>query len=274
MLTKQLKNKIIKQAGPLSKPEDENKPGFNEVDKAKEQYQKSKAKTEKSKQKEDKPKKENKPQKADKSKKETKSKQKEDKHKKEDKPQNKIPKLEPIGSNTSNFVQMLKNSGWKKTKNKSGKPRLQKVIKDYRIILSGPDISDLSFQSRSYSSKFTEFVANIICERTEAIDVTLMVLTKATKDKKSKVLKKFDLTLSLSTTEKAFNKKINQCLQRIPKVKAPMTSVNKNTVDVKAEEKNQSKQLSKDEMIDSILDKLSDEQYDILAKRYKILNMD
>jgi hypothetical protein len=36
-----------------------------------------------------------------------------------------------------------------------------------------------------------------------------MVLTKATEDKKSKVLKKFDLTLSLSTTEKAFNKKIN-----------------------------------------------------------------
>ena len=171
MSTKQLKNKIIKQAGPLSKPEDENNPGFNEVDKAKEQYQKSKsnAKTQKSEQKKDKP-------------------------QKEQKPQNKIPRLEPIGSNTSNFVQMLKNSGWKKTKNKSGKPRLQKVIKDYRIILSGPDISDLSFQSKSYSSKFTEFVANIICERSEAIDVTLMVLTKATKDKKSKVLKKFDLT--------------------------------------------------------------------------------
>ena len=271
MSTKQLKNKIIKQAGPLSKPEDENNPGFNEVDKAKEQYQKSKsnAKTQKSEQKKDKP------QKADKSKKETKSEQKKDKPKKEQKPQNKIPRLEPIGSNTSNFVQMLKNSGWKKTKNKSGKPRLQKVIKDYRIILSGPDISDLSFQSKSYSSKFTEFVANIICERSEAIDVTLMVLTKATKDKKSKVLKKFDLTLSLSTTEKAFNKKINQCLSRIPKVKAPMTSVNKNTDNVKAEEKNQpKKQLSKDEMIDSILNDLTDEQYDILAKRYKILNMD
>lgn len=268
MSTKQLKNKIIKQSGPLSKPEDENNPGFNEVDKAKEQYQKSKAETEKSEQKEDKPKKE------DKSKKETKSEQKKDKPKKEQKPQNKIPRLEPIGSNTSNFVQMLKNSGWKKTKNKSGKPRLQKVIKDYRIILSGPDISDLSFQSKSYSSKFTEFVANIICERSEAIDVTLMVLTKATKDKKSKVLKKFDLTLSLSTTEKAFNKKINQCLQRIPKVETATTQLNKNTVDVKAEEKHQSKQLSKDEMIDSILNNLTDEQYDILAKRYKILNMD
>ena len=235
MSTKQLKNKIIKQADLPSKPE--------EVDKAKKQQKKSKSKAGTKK-----------------------SEQKEDKSKKEQKPQN---------NNTSNFVQMLKNSGWKKTKNKKGKSRLQKVIKDYRIILSGPDISQLSFQSRSYSSKFTEFVANIICERTEAIDVTLMVLTKATEDKKSKVLKKFDLTLSLSTTEKAFNKKIRQCLQRIPKVETATTQLNKNTVDVKAEEKNQpKKQLSKDQMIDSILDRLTDEQFDILAKRYKILNMD
>jgi hypothetical protein len=36
-----------------------------------------------------------------------------------------------------------------------------------------------------------------------------MVLTKAIEDKKSKVLKKFNLTLSLHLTEKAFNKKIN-----------------------------------------------------------------
>lgn len=247
MSIKQLKNKIIKQAGPLSKPEDENKPGFDEVDKAKEQYQKSKSKaeTEKSEQKEDKSKNTT----AD-----------------ESKP--------AAGTDNSSFVQMLKNSGWKKTKNKSGKQRLQKVIKDYRIILTGDDISDLSFQSRSYSSKFTEFIANIICERTEAIDVTLMVLSKATEGKKSKVLKKFDLTLSLNITEKAFNKKIKQCLQRIPKVEGKAEQLNKNTVDTKAEEKNQAKPLSKDQMIDSILDKLTDEQFDILAKQYKILNMD
>ena len=244
MSTKQLKNKIIKQADLSSKSE--------EVDKAKKQQKKSKSKAGTKK-----------------------SEQKEDKSKKEQKPQNKIPRLEPIGSNTSNFVQMLKNSGWKKTKNKKGKSRLQKDFNNYRIILSCPDISQLSFQSRSYSSKFTEFVANIICERTEAIDVTLMVLTKATEDKKSKVLKKFDLTLSLSTTEKAFNKKIKQCLQRIPKVEATATQLNKNTDNVKAEEKNQpKKQLSKDQMIDSILDRLTDEQFDILAKQYKILNMD
>lgn len=245
MSTKQLKNKIIKQAGPLSKPEDENKPGFDEVDKAKKQYQKSKSKKSK------------------------KSEQKEDKFK------NTTAESKPTtGTDNSSFVQMLKNSGWKKTKNKSGKQRLQKVIKDYRIILAGDDISDLSFQSRSYSSKFTEFIANIICERTEAIDVTLMVLSKATEDKKSKVLKKFDLTLSLNITEKAFNKKIKQCLQRIPKVEGKAAQLNKNTVDAKAEEKNQAKPLSKDQMIDSILDKLTDEQFDILAKQYKILNMD
>lgn len=185
-----------------------------------------------------------------------------------------VDELKPtVGTdNNSSFVQMLKNSGWKKTKNKSGKQRLQKVIKDYRIILTGDDISDLSFQSRSYSSKFTEFIANIIYERTEAIDVTLIVLSKATEDKKSKVLKKFDLTLSLNITEKAFNKKIRQCLQRISKVEVAAAQRNKNTVDVKAEEKNQAKPLSKDQMIDSILDRLTDEQFDILAKRYKILN--
>ncbi len=254
MSTKQLKNKIIKQEGPLSKPEDENKPGFNEVDKAKEQYQKSKAKTEKSEQKEDKP-------------------------QKEDKSKNTTAESKPTtgNDNNSSFVQMLKNSGWKKTQNKSGKQRLQKVIKDYIIILTGDDISDLSFQSRSYSSKFTEFIANIICERTEAIDVTLIVLSKATEGKKSKVLKQFDLTLSLNITEKAFNKKIKQCLQRISKVSKVEVAAaqrNKNTVDVKAEEKNQAKPLSKDKMIDSILDRLTDEQFDILAKRYKILNMD
>lgn len=248
MSTKQLKNKIIKQASPLSKPEDENKPGFDEVDKAKEQYQKSKSK---------------------------KSKQKEDKPKKEDKSKNTTAESKPTaGTDNSSFVQMLKNSGWKKTKNKSGKQRLQKVIKDYRIILTGDDISDLSFQSRSYSSKFTEFIANIICERTEAIDVTLMVLSKATEGKKSKVLKKFDLTLSLNITEKAFNKKIKQCLQRIPKVEGKAEQLNKNTIDAKTEEKNQAKPLSKDQMIDSILDKLTDEQFDILAKQYTILNMD
>lgn len=183
-------------------------------------------------------------------------------------------------SNLTSFITMLKNSGWKKTKNKKGKSRLQKDFNNYRIILSGPDISQLSlsFQSRSYSSKFTEFVANIICERTEAIEVTLMILTKATEDKKSKLLKKFDLTLSLATTEEKLNNKIKKYIKSIKNTNTKKVSAQSPKNNVKAEEKNQpKKQLSKDEMnemIDSILDKLSDEQYDILAKRYKILNMD
>lgn len=167
-------------------------------------------------------------------------------------------------NNDISFVQMLKSSGWKKTTNKSGKQQLQKVIDDYRIILIGDDISDLSFQSRTYSSKFTEFIANIICERTEAIDVTVFVLSKATEGKKSKVLKQFNLTVGLTITGEQLDNKIKQRLSQL----------NKNTVGTNAEEKNQAKPLSTDQMIDSILDRLTDEQFDILAKHYKILNMD
>lgn len=176
--------------------------------------------------------------------------------------------------NDLNFVQMLQKSGWKTTKNKSGKKRLQKDIEGFRIILFGDDISTLipnpkvSVQSRTYSSKFTEFIANIICERTEAIDATVFVLSKATEGKKSKVLKRFNnIPVWLNSTGKQLDDQILRLL------KAEQL-LNKNTVGTNAEEKNQAKPLSKDQMIDSILDRLTDEQFDFLAKYYKILNMD
>lgn len=174
-------------------------------------------------------------------------------------------------STLTSFITMLKNSGWKEAKSKRGNLILWKYFDNYKIILSSRNFSQLSFQSRSYSSKFTEFVANIICEQTEEINVTLAVLNKAT----NKTLNQFNFTLPLSTTENELNDTINKYIKNIKNKNTKKGSTKRPKNNVKAEEKNQSKkQLSKDEMIDSILDKLSDEQYDILAKRYKILNMD
>lgn len=275
MSIKQLKNKIIKQAGPLSKPEDENKPGFDEVDKAKEQYQKSKSKAETEK-----------------------SEQKEDKSKKEDKSES-----ANTDNNIKTFIDNLKSQGWKLNHNKSSKKTslektIQKGKNTFKYVIIN-DAFNVYTQNVIYSSKtkYSKILANIILEqKNDKLTLNVEIHQIHTQKKQDRYSSSSNLLVSTVLQDIPLDIKSEQLIKKIQEtVKATATKKSKTSETAKPEtaktatktqnepdknsqapiQKTEDKKLSKRDMkmIASIIDTLQQEEVEALQHKYPILNM-
>ena len=283
MSTKQLKNKIIKQAGPLSKPEDENNPGFNEVDKAKEQYQKAKAKTEKS-----------------------------EKSKKED-------KSESANTDTiKTFIDNLKKQGWKLNHNKSTKiTSLEKTIQldkasfDFKYVILNSAFN-IYTQNVIYSPKttYSKILSNIILEQqNKTLDLEVKIYKVWREKTENSTAGSSSIIISTDLKNIPLNIKSDQLIKKIqelvkeydksqkndsassstqtqtkskPKSKTKKDSTS-STASTQTQTKNSQKPVQKTEdktlskrdmkMIASIIDTLQQEEVEALQHKYPILNM-
>lgn len=161
-------------------------------------------------------------------------------------------------SQSKHLVELLKQEGWKKQNN-----FLTKETKNYIFKLSGNDISQLVFQNIE-TSKFNKIINSIILQKVQSLQVKLTIKDKNTNNM---IVKNKSITLPLNISKTQLNKlfNVNKFKQKKIQNKNSQSIKQKQNINVKNTEQ------IKEKMIDSILTKLSDEEFDFLAKYYKIL---